>query len=226
MNISMGIAPYPEWENNETAWKSAQARFPKAGIDGGQLWHMVYFTDEPENFMKGFWGHYSKTLANKPNDQANYVKTLQTWIKQNLNAEQIQNRIMAMPLYYGRLAIQYLFPEYSEWFQGHQIQTNLSQWMKDAIYANINGVNTVEEAENHAKRVKELLEKYGPYNWQERVEKDLVKKFTLQFFKEELQEVQTAAMEMKATQQTKVIGIAIAAIGGIFLLKMLAKTKK
>jgi len=96
----------------------------------------------------------------------------------------------------------------------------------DSVAGNINLPTETQRAE-HAQAVKELLQKYAPDNWQEKIPAETVNKVLGQIFKEEITAVQTAAMQAEQSKNMKLIGMLVLGAFGVFAItKMIPKRKR
>ena len=123
------------------------------------------------------------------------------------------------------MAIGGFFPEHGEWWASHRIAVDLANWLKDSTTANRN-LPTQEERTTHAQATKKLLEKYGPENWPQLVDKELAANFVATVFADDIQTAAAAEQVALSERTTKMVFGGALLIGGIVLFTQVLGKRK
>jgi len=196
---------------------------PAAQGDLGTLWHINNMLADWPRFVRSVAAHWN-TLS--PADQQQYAATIGSFMRMTIGPEQWEFFHNALDIPHSMFLAQHIVPESGEAFQKSYIQRDLNQYLLDSVAGNINLPTETQRAE-HAQAVKELLQKYAPDNWQEKIPAETVNKVLGQIFKEEITAVQTAAMQAEQSKNMKLIGMLVLGAFGVFAItKMIPKRKR
>lgn len=210
-----------ELKNYKEAYLTLSRTFSGVTTNDIALWHL--------NNMLADWNKaiYSFYVTWETFDEKNkkiYTDTLSQFVNW-LDPVWVRSSLWTMDIWLLNWFIGYIAPQFKEEFIAIYIMKDLNNYLLNHVEWNLSLTNEEEQLQ-HAADVKKQLEKYAPENWQQTIPEETLAKVLSQLYKEEVMQVQKAAIDLQQEKNVKLIGVLIVSAFGIYLLSRITRRRK